>query len=159
MKRTVVLIALLLAALTLAACTPAEKLYSDKGFNITLPGNFRPYDAEAYDVCFENNKCVVFALREPFDAADGFGGLTLKEYAEIVLEANGLDEPITETDKYVYFEYEGQDGGEGEPYLYLACCFKAEDAFWLVQFSALKSDYAQYRDRMLGWGDTVYFTE
>ena len=160
MKRCLIIAAAaLLAALTLAGCAVTDKAYGDKGFNITLPSNFKTYDAEGYDVCYDTKDCAVFALKEAFDQAEGFGDLSLREYTELVLEANGLDNAITETDKYMYFEFEKTVDDSSEPYEYLACCYRAEDAFWLVQFSCAKSDYDRYRPKMLEWADTVYFGE
>lgn len=159
MKKFVPVMALLLAILAFCGCSVEPKTLTDKGMSITLPGNFRVSEAEGYDVCFERNDCVVFALREAHDAADGFGDLTLKEYTELVLEANDLTEQMTETAKYNYFEFEKTVDGSDEPYSYLACCFRADEAFWLVQFSCMKSDYAKYRSEMLSWADTVTFSD
>lgn len=150
--------AIVLAVLTAAGCAVADKVYSDKGLSITLPGNFTKYQEETgYDVCYETSKCAVFALKEGFDEAEGFGDMTLSEYTELVLDANELDTPITEEDGFMYFEFEKDVEDSDEPFEYLACCYRAEDAFWLVQFSCAKSDYESYRPKMLEWAKTVTF--
>ena len=151
--------ALLLAVLFSVGCAVSDKEYSAEGITIKLPSDFKTYDAEDFDVCYESNDCAVFALKESFNEGEGFGSLSLREYTQLVLEANELSAEINEDEGFDYFEFEKFVEDSEEPYEYLACCYRADGAFWLVQFSCADSDYDGYKPRMLEWARSVRFYE
>ena len=165
MKKLLSVIAVILAVLTLAACAglkgDGQRQYSSNGLTVTMEKGFREEEAEDYTVCFAKDDFVVFALREGFDEAAGFGDITLDEYAEFVLASNGLEKPIQSGDGFKYFEFENTVTEDGETfrYNYIACCYRAANAFWLVQFSCPRSKYDEARSKMLEWASTVTFND
>lgn len=167
MKKLLSVIAIVLAVLSLSACSvldslsSKEKQYSTEGMTITMPGGFYKTEQEGFKVCYARDDCAVFALREGFDELEGLSELTLDEYADLVLENNELDKPVNDGAGLKYFEFERdvKDDNGTETFSYLACCYRAGDAFWLVQFSCPKSKYGENRSDMLAWAETVTFSE
>ena len=155
MKKTITVIAVLLALLTLAGCSSAPKQYSYKGMHITLPGSFKEDSAEGYDYCLSKDDCVALFLIEDAAALGVDEGTTARQYAEMVLATNEIDKPLTDAGDHTYFEFSRTV--DGESISYLACCFRSGAAFWLVQFACPEGKYSDMRQDMLSWADSVTF--
>ena len=155
MKKTVTVIALLLAALMLCGCSSEPKQYSYKGINITLPGNFKEDTAEGYDYCLSQNDCIVLFLIESAEALGVDESLNAHGYAEMVLVSNDLDTTLTDAGDHTYFEFTRTV--EGDNISYLACCYRNGASFWLLQFACPESKYSDMRSDMLSWADSVTF--
>lgn len=129
------------------------KVFTEKGMTITLPGEFKKFNAEGYTVGYTTNKAAVFALKEEFSLFVGADNLTLQEYGQLVLDNNGMTEDIQlmEHEGLTLFEYQVDN------FYYLACVYKSHDAFWLVQFSCDESDADTYVNDFVAWAKTVKF--
>ena len=159
MKKTGALaLVICLAVLMLSGCSGSRE-FTSNGISITLPSYFKVSEAEGQTACFKSNNVIVLALREGFELMDSFADMELWDYALMVLDANGFDCDLNEEGNMVWFEYERTEGEQGAGYHYLACCYKAEGAFWLVQFSSTASYYPIYRENMFEWARTVAFSD
>ncbi len=129
------------------------KTFTDSGMTITLTNEFERKQSEQFTVCYDSNKVAVFALKEPFSLVDGFKNYTLKEYGELVLRNNGSSSKLKTVDELYMFEYDDTKG----KYTYFAFVYKADDAFWLVQFATLTELADEYEAKVIEWAKTVSF--
>lgn len=131
--------------------------FSYQDMQITLTDQFSTVSVDGFDVCYSSGEAVVFALEEPFSMAEGLGEYTLEEYAELVIEGNGLPSSVSvqTQDGLTFFEYTATNSGD--TYAYLAVVYKTDDAFWLVQFSTLADQVEEYRPTFLEWAKSAVF--
>ena len=94
----------------------------------------------------------MFALKEDFETI-GVSDLTIEEYADIVLEANALQQEVVSEDGVTYFVFEAsvEDGS----YTYLAAMYKGSDAYWLVQFACKSSQYESLKPELIKYAQSV----
>ena len=133
--------------------TPDSKAYTEAGMTITLPAEFRNFDAQGFTVGYTTADSAVFALKEEFSLAPGAEQMTLEEYGQLVLTSNNLIEKsqLEQQDGFLCFEYQVDN------FYYLACTYKSTDAFWLVQFSCDAENIDTFKPQFLDWAKTVTF--
>lgn len=132
------------------------KTFSAEGMQIELTEAFSPFDTETFTAAYDSRHVAVFALREPFDTAEGIEKLTLMQYASAVIEANELGSVTPQTaDGLVSFVYSHDDPDNHEQYRYTAYVYKSGDAFWLVQFATKEEDAEAYAARIAEWAASV----
>jgi hypothetical protein len=133
--------------------------YSREGMEIQLPEAFRELDVDGYTVCFETTTAAIFTLKEPFTLAEGVEKLSVREYADMVYAANAVKSPsaVTEEEGLVIMEYTFFVESEGTDFVYLTSMYKASDAFWMIQFTCKKENYAEYRPHFVEWAKSVTF--
>ena len=161
-KVTAFLLALLLMASMLTGCFSGTKEFTCQDLTISVPSRMKDVssksDFSSFTFALDSSKIAIFGLREKFSDFDGLDGqnLELKEYANLLIKANSqiaeTTLPITRSNQdYIYFTYEAQtDEGLFE---YLTGCYKGEEAFWMVQIAAKKTDFEL--ETFLGYLDTV----
>ena len=145
---------------SLSVNSQEPKHFSENGMEITLTREFRKVQMDGFDVCFTSKEAAVFAIREGFDLVEGVSDLTVEEYGEIAIDSNRLDDSVTLKDDigFPYFEYVRENEEQKCDYHYFVALFKAEDAFWMVQFAVQETDFADYRDSFITWAKTIEFT-
>ncbi len=134
--------------------------FSAAGLQITLTEDFTPdHSAEGFDVFYLSPEAAVFALREPFDLAEGFGELTVAEYGALVQETNPntAGAVIAEEDGMLCLTYEAD--AEGDRFFYFNTLHKTQDAFWQVCFVVPAQLADGYRGDMLRWAKSIRFTD
>lgn len=141
--------------------TGAAQVFADSGITITLTDEFVEQDYSGYDVCFESKDVAVFAFTEDFETYPELKEYSIKEYGELTIEYGDFDSDvkIQEQDGLTYFEFTFDDDETEEHYKYLACVYKTDDAFWVVQFTTDTADYDSYRSDFVEWAKSVEFTE
>ena len=138
--------------------TPDPKDFSSNGMTITLTDEFVKTDVENYTVAYDSKNVAVFALKEAFALADGFQNYTLEQYGNLVLKNNNLSaSELQNLDGLTEFEYEFTNPNTKDTYKYFSFVYKADDAFWLVQFATLTENINEYRAQILEWAKTVSF--
>ena len=134
-----------------------EKDFSVEGMTITLNEEFSRTNYEGFTQCFESKAVAVFTLKEAFSLMPGLEDYTLRDYADLVVSANGMSSAeLKEEQGILYFAYVTQ-GGDGEDYYYVATLHKGSDAFWLIQFATPASNQEKLHDRCIDWAATVKF--
>lgn len=134
------------------------KTFSAQGMSITLTDEFREFDAENFTVGYETGDVVVLGLKEEFSLMEGAEDYTLEEYGNLVLQSNGMDDFQLDTVEGVtFFEYLYTDPDTNENYQYFSCVYKANDAFWLMQFVTLEENVDIYAEQFLAWAKSVEF--
>ncbi len=132
--------------------TPAvEKSFICQDLTITLTDRFRETEVDGYTACYASGDAAVFALREPFDAKEGFGDLSVVEYGTMVLTNNALAKTVTLEDDggMIVFRYESSG------YWYYTVLLKGTDAFWMVQFTALTENAQAYMQIFRQWAQGI----
>lgn len=138
--------------------TPDAKDFSSNGMSISLTDEFIKTDVENYTVAYDSKNVAVFALKEAFALADGFQNYTLEQYGNLVLKNNNLSaSELQNLDGLTEFEYEFTNPNTKDTYTYFSFVYKADDAFWLVQFATLTENVDEYRAQILEWAKTVSF--
>lgn len=134
------------------------KTFSAQGMEITLTDEFRETEMEGFDVCYDSTHAAVFCLKEPFSLMEGFEDYTLEEYGELVIQSNGFEgsAELQTADGLTYFSYNSDV--DGQVYSYYAVVYKADDSFWLIQFTALQEDLPDYQDSFVQWAKSVSFS-
>lgn len=138
--------------------TPDAKDFSSNGMSIRLTDEFIKTDIENYTVAYDSKNVAVFALKEAFALADGFQNYTLEQYGNLVLKNNNLSaSELQNLDGLTEFEYEFTNPNTKDTYKYFSFVYKADDAFWLVQFATLTENVNEYRAQILEWAKTISF--
>ncbi len=139
--------------------TIEPKTFSYDKMSITLTEEFEKTDMEGFTVAYGSKDVAVFAIKEPFSLQEDAESLTLKEYANIVIEKNNRDATVKEKDGLTCFEFDYLNPETKEAYLYFAYVYKSEDAFWLVQFAVLKENSDTYEEKIGEWAKSVEFSK
>lgn len=138
--------------------TPEPKDFSSNGMNITLTDEFVKTNIENYTVAYDSKNVAVFALKEAFALADGLQDYTLEQYGNLVLQNNNLSaSKLQSLEGLTEFEYEFTNPDTKDTYKYFSFVYKADDAFWLVQFATLTKNVDEYSPKILEWAKTVSF--
>lgn len=138
--------------------TPDAKDFSSNGMSISLTDEFIEIDVENYTVVYDSKNVAVFALKEAFALVDGFQNYTLEQYGNLILKNNNLSaSELQNLDGLTEFEYEFTNPNTKDTYTYFSFVYKADDAFWLVQFATLTENVDEYRAQILEWAKTVSF--
>lgn len=133
---------------------PTEKTFSKSGMSITLTDDFAEKEHISYTSVYESKNIAVYTLKEEFSL---FGGedYSVKEYAELVIKANMLTSVIETRDGLTYFEYEKEVNGKD--FHYYAFVFKADDAYWMIQFACNQDDTSELESDIFKYAGTVKF--
>ena len=159
-KGTVILIASVIFGLAVGSLLPkvsfsaqkaSPKTFTKEEFQITLTDAFESTEEEGFFAFYTSKAAVVFIVRE--DKAF-FGDITVEEYGDLVLEANGrTDIQANQEDDFIWFEY--TDTPDGQETYYLAVCCRSEDAFWIINFATPASNRKQYKNEFLSWAKSI----
>lgn len=137
---------------------PEEKTFSSNGMSITLTNQFTEVAVESYTVAYNSKNIAIFALKEDFSLAEGFGDNSLEQYANLLLQTGQVTAPeIKSKDGLVWFEYNFENTDVQKTYHYFVYVYKANDAFWTVNFAMEDADVALYADDVVNWAKSVTF--
>lgn len=129
----------------------SPKNFTKDEFQITLTDAFEPTEAEDFFAVYRSKSVMVFTLRE---AKELFDDITVEEYGDLVLEANGRTGiKMNQDERFIWFEYIDTPD-ERETY-YLAVCCQGENAFWIVNFATPASNRDQYKETFLNWAKSI----
>ena len=159
MKKFCRIFALLLVAVLLVSCGTGTKEFTCGDLTMTVPSYMRDVsgnaDFSAFTFALDSTRIAVFGLEETYAEYPVLEDYTLEEYAELTLEANGLDVLAKErsTADYRYFDYTASVGTD--TYRYLVGCYQTEDGFWTVQVCSLVTNFDL--EAFLDYLDSVSF--
>ena len=137
---------------------PNPKAFSKEGMTIELTNQFRENNYQGFTVVYESKKVAVFTLKEEFTLLEGLENKTVKQYAEMVIETNGFTSSTVKTeDGLTYFEYDFTNPESNDTYNYYAYAYKANDAFWLIQFATLEENVDECKPQIKAWAKSVTF--
>lgn len=140
--------------------TPDAKAFSSNGMTITLTDEFKETNIGKYTVAYDSKNVAVFALKEAFALVDGFEQYTLEQYADLVIQSNHLDSTEIKTvGELTYFEYSFTNPETNHVYQYYSYVYKADDAFWLVQFAISNESIDELAPKISEWARSVVFSD
>ena len=145
MKKSIRFIALLLVVVMLAGCGSSDKTYTCGELTMTVPSYMKDVssqsDFSAYTFALDSTKVAIFGLQETYAAYSFLDGYSLEDYADAVIQVNGLDAYAASRSNhdYLYFSY-SSDTDQGT-YKYLAGVYQTEEGFWLIQLAAPVAQY------------------
>lgn len=143
--------------LSAAITKGSPKDFTKAGMTITLTTKFSEQELVNQTACYSSQTIVVTALKEEnslFEKAN-VQVKNLSEYANLVIETNKISSTVKESDGATYFIYEAE--ANGKTFKYYARVFKAEDAYWLVQFGCEKDNFDGLELEFVDYSDTVVF--
>ena len=164
MKKILALITVIVMSLSLASCSlfdvrnSPKKTFEADGMSITLTTAFSEEDYEGYTACYDSHQVAVFVLKEDVD--DFEDGLTLEEYADLLVLANADSGAEKSKEKdMITMEYEAVSGEDNEKYTYFGVVYEGSDAFWMVQFVCKSSKYEDFKPDFIKWAESVSFAK
>lgn len=162
MKRfKLVPLALILAIiLLLSGCSTVTSIKSKEfekdGLILTLDTNFSEVKHESYTSAYESDKILVFTLKdnnELFASANYDSNMTLMQYAQFAISANGYaTEPFNE-DGLIGFRYNYSESGVD--YTFVGFVFKGTDAYWNVHFGTKADEFESLRPQIFNYAKKV----
>jgi len=165
-KLTLVTVALLLIGCVLVSCGEVvPRNFIQGGMSITLDSSFiRNTNVKGYSTEFRSSKATVYVLREWFGLStqdESFtltSDMTLEQYADFVLKANGMeDNELTERGRYIFFVYE--DIRNDVEHTNHVCLYKTLDAFWMISFVCPSDSYEEQKLEIAEWASSVVFSK
>lgn len=135
-----------------------EQTYKSNGVQVTMNEGFTEKSLASTTVNLESDEALFSALKETFDSLSAVGidqNSTVEDYAKAVLANNQVDYEIQTKDDLTYFTYENE--ANGKTFFYLSSLYKADDAFWLINFACDKNNRDKYEILFLKWASTVKF--
>jgi hypothetical protein len=135
----------------------ATRDFTKEGMTITLTANFREQrgsETERFTFAYhsERDSVMVTAIKEDFKKFEEAGvstSISLKDYAQIVINANNLNSRIEEKDGLTYFIYSSVGNS------YFSVVYRGPDAYWLVQFATDTNKFDSLVDTFAAWAKTV----
>ena len=146
-----IVIGLLLTRGLFDTVSASPKSFTKDEFQITLTDAFTPTEEAGFFSFYRSSSVIVFSLREEKAL---FGNITIEEYGELVLAANGRTGCTMNQDAgFIWFEY--TDTPEEQEIYYLAVCCQSEDAFWIVNFATPTANRDQHQETFLNWARSI----
>ena len=165
MKKLISLMLAVLFILSLAACgdsaknSETPKLFVCEELRITLNMDFVDAQSDSYDALFHSDGADILVMREGKDGFDD--DMTFERYAELIKNANqnyDIDK-LEHSGDLSYYEYTYTVEGDENVYKCMTAVMESKEAFWLVQFYCLDSDYDSYKDSFIAWAGTITFAD
>ena len=145
MKRTVSLtLVLALVCALLSGCgAVGDKQITVEDLTLTIPGYYQDMSTMegTSDMTFAYGflDALVCGIREEFSLFGDYKPDSLADYAQLVIEVNGLDCQTEDYNGILTFRYT-TDNGDGA-HSYLAAVFESSNAYWLVQFGCSAENF------------------
>ena len=154
MKKLLLLTLSLVMILSLASCQAGFDPYdfTQQGLQITLDTSFVMTENSGYTACYRSSVATVYVLREEF--GDTLSkDLSLTEYTDQVLKANGMEREVTDSGDHLTFTYEYTINDS--VMVNETCLYKMSDAFWIVRFECRSDYYDSLNDSFTTWAASV----
>lgn len=122
-------------------------------FEIYVPETYKEQQIEGYDYVGYDDNTSMIVFHETISALEPLGvseNTTLEVYAELVLQANKMDNSF-EMDKEGNLAIEYESDVDGEDFYYYTAVKKAEGNFFVVTCSCYKDEAENYKDEFSKW--------
>ena len=141
-----------LSNLVFSAVPATPQTFAEGELQITLTDAFKQVEQPGFFASYQSKDAMVLAVRESETLF--IGDITLKEYGNLVLKANGkTDLTMNKDEKFLWFEY--IDTPEDQTFYYLAVCCRSRDAFWVINFVTPVSHKEEYKETFLSWARSI----
>lgn len=160
LRKYLLLLVVFLSVLCCSSCKAKPQTFSKLEMKIELTDEFYEKSHVSYTAYYESSEIICLALRESFSLLPGSESWSTQSYATRCIKANNLlntSEHLSTSGKTNYCYFEFMKTVNGETFSYYAACYKAEEAFWLIQFGGYTSNYADIRDDIVSFAESVVF--
>lgn len=127
---------------------------------ITLTGGFEREEDTAYSwahALYYSRDVEVVIEKEPLSFVNSLKEYSLEQYAQLVMENNGLTCELKNEDGLVYCTFEFTDNGVVYyTYMYF---YQSDSAFWRVRFCTPSEKLGKYDELIPEWAGSVTFTD
>lgn len=135
---------------------PEAKVFTKGSMSITLNEDFSEAFFDGFDVAYDSRNMAVFMQKTEFVGDDDFAAMTVDEYCDAVIKANGKNSEIHHKDGLTYYEF-SYVTDQSINYRYLCFTYKTGDSFWLVQFAVEESNYSLYEEDIFTYAKSITF--
>lgn len=158
MNRKIIKIIFSLIIIILLTGCSEEKVYKNKGIQITMDKGLFYKNHDNATIYYENENIFIIGLKEKFEdlyELDINHETSIERYAnEVFINREESFDLIKDENLYYYtYEYEGYEN----TYYYISTIHKSDDAFWICNFVCKKEDKEKYHDLFIKWGKSVKF--
>jgi len=163
MRKYIALISLIMALAMVFTGCGLTKMMEDQTVNygdltMTLPGYYQDYSkqdfAQNYSFVYGFSDVAIMGLREEITLFTSYDSdLTLEEYAQLVIDGNGLNCEVETVDGLITFSFTSENSGQ--THAYLAAVYQSARAFWLIQIGCLENNYENNREKFINILKTV----
>ena len=149
-----------LAAINPLVTEAKAKDFTAEGVRITLTEDFSLSEEEdEYTLTYTSTSLNVYMLKDSFSSLEDAGlvpaGMTLKQYADVMISTNGISATTVSENGLTYFVYEKTaDTGNTKNFVSV---YKSADAFWAVQFAVPGNAYDTWKDTITTFAKSVLF--
>lgn len=168
-KRIFLFIALILIMCSAAGCSSkndtsgqsadkgneaAPKQFEADGATITLTSDFIETKQDKYTFQYSSPNVLCIGQKELKTdiAASGVTISSLADYAKIVMQNVDINAEYSEYGQSLYFEWDKNINDTY--YSYLGFVTETDDAYWLIQFAALRESYSGLRNDFFTYYDS-----
>lgn len=138
-----------------------EKTFTSQGISITLTNEFHKTQVNGLTAAYESRDVIVGMQKEAFGTS-GWENYSTRQYIDAVIDNNSekfASATVKESEGLVGFTYQAIDPGTKQMCNYSYYAYKADDAFWLIQFAVLSKDAEQYEQSIIDWAKSVEFAD
>ncbi|MBR5136811.1 MAG: hypothetical protein IKV30_02155 [Clostridia bacterium] len=136
--------------------TAYPKTFTSNGLTITLTEAFDEVEMSSYNVVFDSKHVAVFALEEEFSLMAGLEDYTVRQYLELVIQANNQGNISVKYEDGLYsYVYDATNPQTKDTYTYFVYGFKSDDSFWSVQFAVLADEAEEFEEQIIEWAKTI----
>ncbi len=141
--------------------TEPKTFTHDLGFTITLTDAFEESELEGYDAFFESHDVLVSIFKESiaeFEDA-GFTGMTLTDYAQVLIDVNDISAEVKTENGLTYYEFEEKALEGNERFYYFVTVYESEGYFWMFEFFCYAEEQDEWRPEFEEWAKSVTFQD
>ncbi len=132
------------------------QVFVEDNMEITLTNHFWDEEYEGYAGIYYSDDMNVYIVRDDFTSYEGLEDYTLEEYIDLVIEINEFATAKVYTENDMVW-YENRVTEDGEGYYFYSYVYKADDAFWYIQFCVLEENKDELKDTVLQYAKSVKF--
>ena len=143
---------------TLTSC--GEKTFSHAELYMTLPSSFDAVESAEYDLALTDGEATVGLMRISLVAAMESGirdTYSPKDFAEFMRDESNIDSEVYTYKDIPYYTVAASSGGRDFYSLYTF--YRSKSAYFVIVFTAPKDREEEWREKFLGFADTVNFTD
>jgi hypothetical protein len=164
MKIKFIAIALIIACLSLVACSPAsnDTTYTELGLTFTIPSNMIKSKMEDYEICYASYSSSFMAKKldaKFFDQENLSHDTTAEEYVEFFFEINSLDPEQCEVkydERQNAYKFHFSNSTDNVKYYFNYCVvITGSEGLWYVNMTCEHDNAQGFLSTFETWGNSL----
>ena len=136
------------------SCAPMDISYSNMTMTVTAEFE-KDSDSYGFDCCYYSYDISIFIDKHSFADMPNLKNLSLREYGNAIIDEYDLGGSLKTENGLTYYEYTNTN--DGDVYMFRGYIYESYDAFWSIEFGALKEDFIDREDEIKEWAASVAF--